>query len=176
MFCICLPSFQTHIFPLLFFCSLGLKEGRETKFSKSINVNDDRMKKFLLNNPGKVYKMRSIATRKAKYKVVDKFTRTGAYVEITVSRVTYTYANALKYLDELRKDFPDFVLLTQGFIAKRFINEMDKRAFLPRGHGRYYTLYDFYKSKKTKYTLQLKCSLVVRDKPDCWVHVAARIL
>ena len=155
----------------------GLKEEQsETDFTESIDVKDDRVKSFLKDSQEKIYKMRSNAKSKGKYSVMDKFTKTGAYVEITISRGTYSHTNAIMYLKEFRKEFPNFVSMNQVFVTQRFINEIQKRDFLPRGYGRYNTLYDYYKDRKTKYIIQLKCSLVVRDKAECWIHLETFLL
>lgn len=115
--------------------------------------------------------MRSAVMRSKRYNVTDKFTKSGAYTEITVSRENLFYAYALQVLKSMRQDFPAFITKSQFVIAKRFIDKMKRRDFLPRGHSRYKTLYDYYASRRTRYTIELKCELVTRSQPNCYLHV-----
>ena len=156
----------------LFFTGLTAEQV-ETNFRESINIVDNRVHTFLLQKARNVYAMRSEAISQNKYNVLDTYTKTGAYLDIIVSRTTSVYLDAFQYLNEFQLEFPDFISMSQVYIARRFVKKMTDRPFLPRGRTRYRTLYDYYKQRKTEYTIQLKCSLQSRSNPTCGLHIDA---
>lgn len=111
--------------------------------------------------------MRLEAVHMKHYQVRNKFTRSGAYFDITVSSKASTLRDASVILNSMEKEFPDFISKSQAAAAKRCFQKMSRHNDKGNGHGRYQTLRDFYKDKKEVYSIALACDLQDRSKGKC---------
>lgn len=135
-------------------------------FSQSITAHDARVNKALINKASKIYNLRSNA-RNTKFKVSEKFKSTRAYSEVTIETNSNDYADMITKMHSLQSNFPDFVSINQLKIIKRFYRGSTSQGTLAHGHGRYKTLYDYYKNRTFKYAVKLTCTLQDRTRPTC---------
>ena len=111
--------------------------------------------------------MRREAVDMKHYQVRNKFTRSGAYLDVTVSSRASTLREASTILNSMEKEFSDFISKSQAAAAKRYFQKMSHHNDKGNGHGRYQTLRDFYKDKKEVYSISLACDLQDRSKGRC---------
>jgi len=151
---------------------LRLKEEQEsTSYKVFKNVFDKRVSIYTKGNIQRVYQMRTYAKKLQVYHVTDKFTKSGAYLHISVKQSTYNFHDVIKMLRTFKKDFPDFITKSQAIVAKRYLRRVNKHDSLASGQGRYLTLRDYYQNKLTEYSVELLCNMLVRNEPICNLRV-----
>lgn len=118
-----------------------------------------------------VYAMKK-AAESLGYNIFCSYTKSGAYLVITVSKTAWSLTDVVKSLhDDFNKDFPDFVPLEEIYAAERALYDIYPIRYLPRGHGLYKTLFDYLKNDQRQYSIELECSLVDRSNPICNLQV-----
>jgi len=141
-------------------------ENNNNWFSHSIATHDARVNNALINQASKIYNLRSKA-KNTKFKVSEKFKSTRAYNEIIIETNSNDYKDIISKMYTLQSTFPDFVSINQLKIIKRFYKRSTTQGTLPHGHGRYKTLYDYYKGQTFRYVVKLTCTLQDRTRPTC---------
>lgn len=79
---------------------------------------------------------------------------------------------------EVKLCFRDFYKMFSNIITKieistaiRMVRQLDFRRYLPRGHGLFKTLYDFYKDSNIKYEVKLLCNVSAHPAPYCYLEI-----
>ena len=148
------------------------QEQKNIRFHKSLIIYDDDIKSGLKNETDKILRVPSNSRR---YDVIDKFQRSGSYIERIMRKESSVFKNTVSYIKELPALFPSLVSIQQTNSAEKFVTKMNKQVFLPDGYGKYSTLKDYYKTKLTKYTIDVQCDLNNQIEPNCCLRIDAII-
>lgn len=119
----------------------------------------------------KIYSIKRTAEKKS-YTVKNKYTSSGAYLEIEISTPAAT--NVISGLRQMIKDFPDMINEKEIQVLVNWLEISNPLRLLARGNGQFQTLYDHVKMKTKSLKATLSCSLENRKKPRCDVKVTER--
>jgi len=144
-------------------------EAKNIFTSKAVNVIDRKVTGLTANA---IYAMRKKAALDGAYRLFHSYTRRGAYLKITVWKKLLSYDNVVKSLyGNFHKDFPNLITFNEIHAAVRVLHEIDPLRYLPRGHGLFKTLYDYWKGYQQRCAIIFECSLEDRSNPTCQLQI-----
>ncbi|XP_057314172.1 deoxyribonuclease-1-like [Hydractinia symbiolongicarpus] len=116
-----------------------------------------------------ILNIKKSAMRKGKYKIEATSKGNGGFV--IKKSATGTKKVILCLFQDFYKMFSNMITKIEISTAIRMVNQLDFRRYLPRGHGLFKTLYDFYKDSNIKYEVKLSCNVSAHPAPYCYLEI-----
>lgn len=141
------------------------------KDEEELAIEDKLIEEALIGKYRAIYSMRRRA-KEIGYDIQSSYTSTGSYLGIKVNKKVVGRQEALLALITMQRDFPEFISKGQLFSGERWINKNNPLSWLPRGFGKYKTLYNYYLTlPPPHFIITLHCSLKNKKHPTCNVFL-----